>query len=110
MTRSIQDAVAEVKAAFPECRIGYTIYGLSGKDPVTERYIEKSNSASVESVAQVNGFIVAFGLGRETIEIRINRDLAEDLAFDVVRYVRESLKAFDHTPRPLDGMRMKGSG
>jgi hypothetical protein len=110
MSRTIQDAVAEVKAAFPECRIGYTIYGPSSEDVMSERYIEKSNSVGVESVAQINGFVVGFGAGQETILIRINRNLAEDMAFDVVRYVRESLKAFDHTPRPLDGMRTKGSG
>lgn len=100
MSRTIQDAVAEIKAAFPECATGYTIDGLTSEDPV-RRYTEDANGLWVAFILCTAG---------PTIRMNITRDLAEDAAFDVVEHVRDSLERFQWIRRPLDGMRMKGSG
>lgn len=95
MSRTIQDAVAEVKAAFPECEIEYTIEGLSGQDPIS-RYSEDAN-----------GMIVWFQRGPVNVRIHLCRDLAEDDRFNVIGYVRSMIERSDRHRRPLDGMRTK---
>lgn len=99
MSRTIQDAVAEIKAAFPECDAGYTIDGPFGTCWAGKSYIENAN-----------GLTADFPIGSACLVVRINRDLAEDEAFDVVGHVRNALGAYRSSRRPLDGMRMKGSG
>lgn len=95
MSRTIQDAVAEVKAAFPECETEYTIEGLSGQDRIS-RYSE-----------DVNGMNVWFQRGAVNVRIPLSRDLAEDERFNFVGYVRSMLERSDRQRRPLYGMRTK---
>lgn len=94
MTRTIKDAADEIRAAFPGCDIFFRVGGSYSSSPQTE------------GIDAIRAIVPCGEFG--AVSMMIPRDLAEASAFDAVSHVRQGVERVSR-PRPLDGMRTKGS-